>query len=87
MINCVLGCVLQTPNQSSNNLDANIIQQLQHLQQLLMKQQDSSARQEADQVKFDKKLLDFDYGSDDDDENAAPSPQPQQSTGLERYEM
>jgi RNA-binding protein 16 len=78
---------LQTPNQSSNNsIDANIIQQLQHLQQLLMKQQDSSVRQEADQVKFDKKLLDFDYGSDDDDENAAPSPQPQQSTGLERYE-
>jgi hypothetical protein len=50
-----------------------------------MKQQDSSARQETDQVKFDKKLLDFDYGSDDDDDNAAPSPQPQQSTGLERY--
>jgi RNA-binding protein 16 len=67
-------------------VDSNIIQQLQHLQQLLMKQQDSSARQETDQVKFDKKLLDFDYGSDDDDENAAPSPQPQQSTGLERYE-
>lgn len=77
--------VLQTSNQTSNNVDANIIQQLQHLQQLLMKQQDSSARQETDQVKFDKKLLDFDYGSDDDDDNAAPSPQPQQSTGLERY--
>jgi RNA-binding protein 16 len=76
---------LQTPNQSSNNMDTNLIQQLQHLQQLLLKQQDVSARQETDQVKFDKKLLDFDYGSEDDDDNAAPSPQPQQSTGLERY--
>jgi RNA-binding protein 16 len=83
----MLDCVLQTSNQSSNSIDANIIQQLQQLQQLLMKQQDSSVRQEADQVKFDKKLLDFDYGSDDDDDNAVPSPQPQQSTGLERYEM
>ena len=77
--------LLQTPNQSSNNMDTNLIQQLQHLQQLLLKQQDVSARQETDQVKFDKKLLDFDYGSEDDDDNAAPSPQPQQSTGLERY--
>ena len=76
---------LQTPNQSSNNVDTNLIQQLQHLQQLLMKQQDASTRQETDQVKFDKKLLDFDYGSEEDDDNAAPSPQPQQSTGLERY--
>ena len=68
-------------------MDANIIQQLQQLQHILIKQQqDSSTRQEADQVKFDKKLLDFDYGSEEDDDNAAPSPQqpPQQSTGLER---
>lgn len=66
-------------------MDTNLIQQLQHQQQLRLKQQDVSARQETDQVKFDKKLLDFDYGSEDEDDNAAPSPQPQQSTGLERY--
>ncbi|XP_071439478.1 uncharacterized protein, partial [Hetaerina americana] len=51
-------------------VDPNVIQQLQQLQQLLLKQQNqhAEAREAEDQVKFDKKLLDFDYGEEEDED-------------------
>lgn len=57
------------------NLADPVLQQLQHLQRLLSKGADA-ATVRADQVHFDKKLLDFDYG--DDEEEVNPSPRPTQ---------
>lgn len=48
-------------------MDASFLDQLQHLQQLLLKKQESTNEQKSS-VKFDKKLLDFDYGEEEDDD-------------------
>lgn len=48
-------------------MDASFLDQLQHLQQLLLKKQEAANEQKSS-VKFDKKLLDFDYGEEEDDD-------------------
>lgn len=48
-------------------MDSSIFDQLQCLQQLLLKKQDV-ANEPKSSVKFDKKLLDFDYGEEEDDD-------------------
>lgn len=48
-------------------MDSSIFDQLQCLQQLLLKKQDV-ANESKSSVKFDKKLLDFDYGEEEDDD-------------------
>lgn len=48
-------------------MDVNFLDQLQHLQQLLLKKQEA-ANETQSSVKFDKKLLDFDYGEEEDDD-------------------
>lgn len=47
-------------------MDASFIDQLQHLQELIMKKQEANEPKSC--VKFDKKLLDFDYGEEEDDD-------------------
>ncbi|XP_054270255.1 SR-related and CTD-associated factor 4-like isoform X3 [Macrosteles quadrilineatus] len=56
-----------TPGQA---LDVNLIQQLQQLQTMLLDQQadNKTKSAESDQIKFDKKLLDFDYGEEEDED-------------------
>ncbi|KAF7989878.1 hypothetical protein HCN44_008552 [Aphidius gifuensis] len=51
----------------SNQVDATFLDQLQHLHQLLLKKQDAS-NEAQNSVKFDKKLLDYDYGEEEDDD-------------------
>lgn len=53
----------------------NILDQLQHLQQLLLKKQEA-ANEAQSSVKFDKKLLDFDYGEEEDDDVVVTSSSP-----------
>lgn len=48
-------------------MDLSYVDQLQHLQQLLLKKQEST-KESSSSVKFDKKLLDFDYGEEEDDD-------------------
>ena len=48
-------------------MDSSIFDQLQCLQQLLLKKQDV-VNEPKSSVKFDKKLLDFDYGEEEDDD-------------------
>lgn len=61
---------------STSQLDSNTIRQLQQLQQLLIRQTNiepvasTSSAAAVDTVKFNKKLLDYDYGDDDDDDKA-----------------
>ncbi|XP_025989646.1 SR-related and CTD-associated factor 4 isoform X2 [Solenopsis invicta] len=60
-------------NQSNvGQMDSNIFDQLQHLQQLLLKKDVTSEQKSS--VKFDKKLLDFDYGEEEDDDVVVTSP-------------
>lgn len=47
-------------------MDSSFIDQLQHLQQLLLKKDVTNEPKSS--VKFDKKLLDFDYGEEEDDD-------------------
>lgn len=47
-------------------MDSSFIDQLQHLQQLLLKKDITNEPKSS--VKFDKKLLDFDYGEEEDDD-------------------
>lgn len=70
-----------------NQYDPNTIRQLQQLQQMLIRQKNnepvastsSNSAMNQDSVKFNKKLLDFDYGDDEDDEkNQSPRPSQQQ---------
>lgn len=56
-------------------MDVSFLDQLQHLQQLLLKKQEAVNEATQSSVKFDKKLLDFDYGEEEDDEvQVATSP-------------
>jgi len=48
-------------------VDPVFLDQLQHLQQILLKTKDTSNESKSS-VKFDKKLLDFDYGEEEDDD-------------------
>ncbi|XP_046471550.1 SR-related and CTD-associated factor 4 isoform X1 [Neodiprion pinetum] len=53
----------------TNQVDATLLAQLQHLQQLLLKKQEAATVNENQSlVKFDKKLLDFDYDEEEDDD-------------------
>ncbi|XP_044738014.1 SR-related and CTD-associated factor 4 isoform X2 [Chrysoperla carnea] len=79
-----------TPN-SNNPVDGNMLQQLKHLQRLLLSQAQSTPQDSSQHltsggqpVRFDKKLLDFDYGSEEeDDKNPSPAVNTaQQSTAL-----
>ena len=62
-------------------MDVSFIDQLQHLQQLLLKKQESASTEpsQGSSVKFDRKLLDFDYGEEEDDD-VATSPKVSQAT-------
>lgn len=64
-----------TQQSESKGLDPNTIRQLQQFQQLLLRQTSGSDAHGSgkDQVKFNKKLLDFDYGSEEDDDKNSPS--------------
>lgn len=56
-------------------MDVSFLDQLQHLQQLLLKKQEAANETTQSSVKFDKKLLDFDYGEEEDDDvQVATSP-------------
>ncbi|XP_065157568.1 SR-related and CTD-associated factor 4 isoform X2 [Atheta coriaria] len=67
-----------------SSLDQNTIAQLQHLQRLLHRQGDGSTKPEAGaQVHFDRKLLDFDYGSDEEDDPTNSSPKIQNSQTID----
>lgn len=68
--------VQQTKGTSNSGIDPNIMQQLQNLQNLLLEKQ-SDAQLKKDEVKFDKKLLDFDYDEDDEEPSSMPVPQSQ----------
>lgn len=68
---------------TASQLDSSTIRQLQQLQQFLIRQTESSgpsagpstsAAHLPDSVKFNKKLLDYDYDEDDDDDNKQLSP-------------
>ncbi|XP_059608121.1 SR-related and CTD-associated factor 4 [Phlebotomus argentipes] len=55
-------------------LDPNIIRQLHHFQKLLIQQTGNdlgAGNSGQDQVKFNKKLLDFDYGDDEEEEKTS----------------
>lgn len=60
---------------TASQLDSSTIRQLQQLQQLLIRQTGSenlgagSSSAAQDSVKFNKKILDYDYGDDEDDDN------------------
>lgn len=61
---------------TASQLDSSTIRQLQQLQQLLIRQTGSdnlggagSSSAAQDSVKFNKKVLDYDYGDDEDDDN------------------
>jgi len=57
---------------NKNQFDQNTIRQLQQLQQLLIMQTGNEpSTSGGDSVKFNKKLLDFDYGEDEDEEKQA----------------
>ncbi|KAF7268806.1 hypothetical protein GWI33_018153 [Rhynchophorus ferrugineus] len=56
---------------SSSNLTEPVLHQLQQLQRLLKKSADAGR---PEQVHFNKKLLDFDYGDDEDEVNPSPRP-------------
>ncbi|XP_014233999.1 splicing factor, arginine/serine-rich 15 [Trichogramma pretiosum] len=57
----------QTKMETANIVNAN---KLMHLQQLLLKKQEAASNEasQSSSVKFDKKLLDFDYGEEEDDD-------------------
>ncbi|XP_050079325.1 SR-related and CTD-associated factor 8 [Anopheles maculipalpis] len=68
----------------TKQLDPSTIRQLQQFQQILMRQTSGEQANaiSKDQVKFNKKLLDFDYGSDDDDDKNSPSVPIPGNTGM-----
>ncbi|CAH1402332.1 unnamed protein product [Nezara viridula] len=67
------------PPSNSGAIDPNIMLQLQNLQSLLLEKQSDAAQYKKEEVKFDKKLLDFDYDEDDEEPSVPqPSSQPQQ---------
>ena len=61
-------------------LDPNTLVQLQQLHKLLLRQSGTDSAKSENQAVFDRKLLDFDYGSDEDDVQTNPSPRVPNST-------
>lgn len=65
-----------------SNIDPNTIRHLHQLMLLRQKNNEpiasTSSNSAQDSVKFNKKLLDFDYGDDEDDDNKGPSPRQSQ---------
>lgn len=60
-------------------MDVSFLDQLQHLQQLLLKKQEANEATQSSGVKFDKKLLDFDYGEEEDEDVLVTSTSPKLS--------
>lgn len=68
----------------SGNSSLDLLHQIQHLQQLILSQNtQKQERTPAEQVVFDKKLLDFDY-DDDDEENTSPHQQANNSDSFNK---
>lgn len=65
-------------------MDVNFLDQLQHLQQLLLKKQEA-ANEAQSSVKFDKKLLDFDYGEEEDDDVVVTSSSPAVNPSINQH--
>lgn len=71
---------------NANQFDPSTIRQLQQLQQILIRQTNAepiastrgNSTSAQDSVKFNKKLLDYDYGDDDDDDKGQSPRQSQQ---------
>lgn len=74
---------------NQNQFDSSTIRQLQQLQQILMRQTNNepvastSNNAVNDSVKFNKKLLDYDYGEDEDDDKNQSPRQNQSSSSLD----
>lgn len=58
-------------NVNTSKLDSITIQKLQQFQQILIRQTSGEANNSSDKVKFNKKLLDFEYESDDEVDKSA----------------
>lgn len=58
---------LQTGQDGNKQLDQSTIRQLQQFQQMLIRQTSGESAAMGKEVKFNKNLLDFDYGEDEDD--------------------
>jgi len=56
---------------NNKQLDQNTIRQLQQFQQMLIRQTTETATM-GKEVKFNKNLLDFDYGEDEEDHTSSP---------------
>lgn len=65
-------------------MDVAFLDQLQHLQQLLLKKQEA-ANESQNSVKFDKKLLDFDYGEEEDDDVMVASSPAAATTAISQH--
>lgn len=63
---------------TSQTMDPTMLVQIQTLQRLLLRQASEAANSKQDggggPVHFDRKLLDFDYGSDEEEDHTNPSP-------------
>lgn len=59
-----------------------MIAQLAQLQRLLLRQTGDTSASKQD-VHFDRKLLDFDYGSEEEDDHTSPKTAPAVPSGLE----
>lgn len=84
---------------TASQLDSSTIRQLQQLQQFLIRQTGTessnagggggpsvagtSSGGNQDSVKFNKTLLDYDYGDDEDDDNKQQSPRASQNNNVE----
>lgn len=77
---------------NANQFDSSTIRQLQQLQQILIRQTNAepiastsaNSTLAQDSVKFNKKLLDYDYGDDDDDDKGqSPRQSQQQSSSID----
>lgn len=64
-------------------MDASFLDQLQHLQQILLKNKEATNDAQSS-VKFDKKLLDFDYGEEEEDDSIRAT-SPTSATPLNQY--
>lgn len=63
--------------QNAVNPDPATLAQLQQLHKFLQRQGvDNNTKSDGQPVRFDRKLLDFDYGEDEDEDHANPSPKP-----------
>lgn len=57
---------------TGQQIDPAMIAQLATLQRLLLRSANENVTSKQEGVHFDKKLLDFDYGSDEEDDHTSP---------------